>query len=61
MTMSAGRRAADMMAPDPDDDVADPYGGSRRAYDEMVSETAEAVGTIIRHGPWPAAAAALAS
>jgi hypothetical protein len=50
-----------MMTPDPDDDVTDPYGGSRRGYDEMVAGTADAVDTIIRHGPWPAAAAALVS
>ncbi len=54
-TMSAGRKAADMMTPDPDDDVSDPYGGSRRGYEEMVAETAEAVDIIVRHGPWPEA------
>ena len=35
---SAGRRAADLMTPSDDDDLADPYGLERRAHDRMVEE-----------------------
>jgi len=31
------RRAADLLGSSPDDDVADPYGGPRRAYAEMAT------------------------
>jgi protein-tyrosine phosphatase len=33
-----GRRAADLLRPDPADDVADPYGGPARHHAEMVAE-----------------------
>jgi len=52
--MSSGRQAAEMIVPDAADDVADPYGGPRRGYDDMVAEAAAAVETIVRLGPWRA-------
>jgi protein-tyrosine phosphatase len=33
-----GRRVADLTGASPDDDVADPYGGPRVAYERMVTE-----------------------
>jgi len=52
--MSSGRRAAEMIMPDAADDVDDPYGGPRRGYDDMIAETAAAVGAILKFGPWRA-------
>jgi protein-tyrosine phosphatase len=37
-TASGGRRAADLMTPSDDDDLADPYGLERRAHVRMVEE-----------------------
>lgn len=37
-SIAADRRAADMLRPDPADDVADPYGGPARHHVEMVAE-----------------------
>lgn len=52
--MAAGRRAAELMMPDPDDDVADPYGRPRRQHDTMVSEVSALVDRLVRVGPWRA-------
>jgi protein-tyrosine phosphatase len=50
--LAVGRRAAAMIKPDPDDDVADPYGLPRRAHAVMVDELSGLVDTLVRLGPW---------
>lgn len=50
--IAGSRRAADMMRPDADDDVADPYGGSAREHTAMVERVSEAVAELVRSGPW---------
>ena len=50
--MADGRAAASMIQPDPDDDVADPYGLSRSHYVTMAAEVNEAVQRLLRSGPW---------
>jgi len=47
-----GRRAADMISPDGDDDVADPYGGPGHGYHAMVDDVTRAVDDIVAFGPW---------
>lgn len=47
-----GRRAADMMTPDPSDDIDDPYGAPRRAHDRMVAEVDDLLARLVRLGPW---------
>lgn len=46
------RRAATMMAPDPGDDVADPFGRPRREHDAMVAELVQHVDAVVAQGPW---------
>ena len=50
--LAVGRRAADMIKPDPDDDVEDPYGLPRRAHRAMVEELSGLVDALVRLGPW---------
>ena len=50
--VAAGRRAADMMTAEPDDDLADPYGLALRHHVTMLDELAELVEQIVRAGPW---------
>jgi protein-tyrosine phosphatase len=50
--VSAGRRAAALMKPDPQDDIDDPYGLPRRDHDEMVRDMMELIGTLAGRGPW---------
>lgn len=47
-----GRRAADMVKPDPIDDIDDPYGARRRAHDRMIAEVDELLERLVRLGPW---------
>jgi protein-tyrosine phosphatase len=54
--IGAGRRAADMMRPDPADDVADPYGGPADEHAIMVRDVHHGVKRIICAGPWIARA-----
>jgi protein-tyrosine phosphatase len=42
--VAAGRRAADLMTPDPADDVADPYGAPRREHERMLAVLSDVVG-----------------
>ncbi len=46
-TIADGRRAADMLRPDPADDVRDPYGGPHRAHLEMVRELDDIVERLV--------------
>lgn len=48
----AGRRAAELMAPSVDDDLADPYRRGRGANDEMVRDLAALTAELVRLGPW---------
>jgi protein-tyrosine phosphatase len=50
--VAGDRRAAGMIAADPSDDVADPYGGPRRAYAAMVEEVRRHVDVLAGCGPW---------
>ena len=50
--LAAGRKASEMMHPDPADDIADPYGGPRREHDAMVNTVHQLVDEITRVGPW---------
>ena len=45
--LSDGRKAADLLRPDPADDLADPYGLEQRHYDAMVAEVSEAVDVLL--------------
>lgn len=54
--VGAGRRAADLLGTSTDDDVADPMGLSKRAYERTAQEIEDLVTTIVRHAfPVPAA------
>jgi protein-tyrosine phosphatase len=44
--LAAGRRAADLMTPDPADDVADPYGAPRREHERMLEDVTRALGWL---------------
>jgi len=50
--VAAGRRAADMMRPDPADDVDDPYGGTAPEHVLMIERVHDAVTLLVRSGPW---------
>jgi protein-tyrosine phosphatase len=45
--LSEGRRPADLLRPDPADDVADPYGLTQRHYDAMIAEVRDAVDALV--------------
>ncbi len=49
---AAGRRAADLLRPDPADDVSDPYGRGERAMRAMFQEVDGLVDELVRQGPW---------
>jgi protein-tyrosine phosphatase len=49
--VAAGRRAADLMRPDPVDDVADPYGGAASGHAAMVRELDEICELLARFVP----------
>ena len=49
----AGRRAADLMVPSDDDDLADPYGGPYRGHVQMVHEVDELTRRLARLLPPP--------
>lgn len=44
--VAAGRRAADLLRPDPADDVEDPYGAPRREHERMVEEISRSLGWL---------------
>lgn len=50
--VGAGRRAADMIRPDPIDDVDDPYGAPRREHERMLTEVAALIERLVQVGPW---------
>lgn len=50
--VGASRRAADMMGPDPADDVPDPYGAPRRVHDAMLKDVSEAVSSLVGQDLW---------
>ena len=50
--LGAGRRAADLVRPDPDDDVADPYGDVLAAHQRMVAEVDVAISDFLRSAMW---------
>lgn len=50
--IAAGRRASDLLRPDANDDVADPYGGPRGGHTTMIAELQVAIDTIVTRGPW---------
>ncbi len=50
--VAQGRRAADMLRPDPLDDLADPYGGPQREHDAMVAEIDGLIDRLVGIGPW---------
>jgi len=47
-----GRRSSDLIRPDENDDVADPYGGTRDDYRRMIDEVVRAVDELVAFGPW---------
>lgn len=49
--VAAGRRAADLMRPDPTDDVADPYGGAASGHTVMVRELDQVCELLARFVP----------
>lgn len=55
--VGAGRRAADLMKPDPQDDIADPYGAPRREHDLMVGDlqrsSRSTTAVMVGEGPNP--------
>jgi len=53
--LAEGRQTADRVAPSPDDDIEDPYGGPRRDHEKMVDELSHAVATLVRYAPGGAA------
>ena len=42
-----GRRISDLTGSSPDDDVADPYGGPRPAYERMVAEMDDLIDRVV--------------
>lgn len=50
--MTAGRRAAELLAPDAADDVEDPYGRGRGASTAMLAEVDGLVRELAVWGPW---------
>lgn len=46
--LGAGRRAADLLRPDPADDVADPYGGPAAGHASMVTDLDQLTATLAR-------------
>jgi protein-tyrosine-phosphatase len=55
--VAEGRRAADLMRPDPVDDVNDPFGAPRREHERMLVEVDSLVSELVRLGPWRPVAA----
>lgn len=51
-SVTAGRRAADLLRPDPADDVQDPYHRGERAMRAMFQEVDRLVGDLVHLGPW---------
>jgi protein-tyrosine phosphatase len=47
-----GRRPAEMVNPDPLDDIDDPSGAPRQEHDAMIAEAASLVATLARVAPW---------
>ena len=50
--LAAGRRAADMVRPDPIDDIEDPYGHPLREHRDMMATVDELADRLVRLGPW---------
>jgi protein-tyrosine phosphatase len=50
--MSDGRPASELMVPDDIDDIADPYGRSRRDHVAMMGELVDVVARLLRDVPW---------
>lgn len=47
--VGAGRRPADLVADRPDDEVADPYGGTKRQYRRTAEELDALLRTVVEH------------
>ena len=50
--VAEGRLAAEMMRPDPMDDIDDPYGAPRREHERMLTEVDALVEQLVLLGPW---------
>lgn len=50
--VAEGRLAAEMMRPDPIDDIDDPYGAPQREHERMVTEVDALVERLLPVGPW---------
>ena len=48
LRLSGGRRAGDLLGEHPEDDVADPIGRSRRAYEDTATEIGDLIGRLVR-------------
>ena len=53
--LGEGRKAADLMRPDPNDDVADPFGGPASGHAAMVRELDDLARRLARLAPLPRA------